>query len=165
MHATTGAVLTPAWPMNVHAILCPAGGVMFFLGILLSVEALNAAGLLQLLAAELNQAVPDVNVIAAAIGLASAVIDNVSRVVLGAHELNMAASAAIGTHKSLAHLLSCRRLLSGVSRELGQDITHNVGCQEHLELAHSNVLSSKACCATAQCCMFRTSCDHHTQCC
>lgn len=54
-----------------------AGGVMFFLGILLSVEALNAAGLLQLLAVELNKAVADVNIIAAAIGLASAVIDNV----------------------------------------------------------------------------------------
>ena len=51
---------------------------MFFLGILLSVEALSAAGLLQLLAAELNQAVPDVSIIAAAIGVASAVIDNVS---------------------------------------------------------------------------------------
>jgi Na+/H+ antiporter NhaD/arsenite permease-like protein len=60
-------------------LLCPAGGVMFFMGILLSVEALNAAGLLQLLATELNKAVPDVNIIAAAIGLASAVIDNVSR--------------------------------------------------------------------------------------
>jgi Na+/H+ antiporter NhaD/arsenite permease-like protein len=51
---------------------------MFFLGILLSVEALNAAGLLQLLAAQLSEAVPDVNLVAAAIGLASAVIDNVS---------------------------------------------------------------------------------------
>lgn len=51
---------------------------MFFLGILLSVEALNAAGLLQLLAAQLSEVVPDVNLVAAAIGLASAVIDNVS---------------------------------------------------------------------------------------
>lgn len=51
---------------------------MFFMGILLSVEALNAAGLLQLLATDLNKAVPDVNIIAAVIGLASAVIDNVS---------------------------------------------------------------------------------------
>jgi hypothetical protein len=50
---------------------------MFFMGILLSVEALNAAGLLQLLATDLTKAVPDVNIIAAAIGLASAVIDNV----------------------------------------------------------------------------------------
>jgi Na+/H+ antiporter NhaD/arsenite permease-like protein len=52
---------------------------MFFMGILLSVEALNAAGLLQLLATDLNEAVADVNLIAAAIGLASAVIDNVSK--------------------------------------------------------------------------------------
>lgn len=50
---------------------------MFFLGILLSVEALNAAGLLSLLAANLNEAIPDVNLVAVAIGLASAVIDNV----------------------------------------------------------------------------------------
>lgn len=85
---------------------------MFFLGILLSVEALNAAGLLQLLAAELNQAVPDVNIIAAAIGLASAVIDNVSRLVLGAHELNMAASAAsVHWHISLGH--ACFRAAGG----------------------------------------------------
>lgn len=53
-----------------------AAGVMFFLGILLSVEALNAAGLLELLAVDLNK-VADTNVIAVAIGLASAVIDNV----------------------------------------------------------------------------------------
>lgn len=57
-------------------VLC-TGGVMFFLGILLSVEALNAAGLLQLLATDLNKALPDVNLVAAAIGVASAVIDNV----------------------------------------------------------------------------------------
>jgi Na+/H+ antiporter NhaD/arsenite permease-like protein len=61
-----------------YLLVRPAGGVMFFLGILLSVEALNAAGLLQQLAAELSRAVPDVNLVAAAIGLASAVIDNVS---------------------------------------------------------------------------------------
>lgn len=56
---------------------CSAGGLMFFMGILLSVEALNAAGLLSLLAADLNEAIPDVNLVAVAIGLASAVIDNV----------------------------------------------------------------------------------------
>jgi DNA-binding transcriptional regulator YdaS (Cro superfamily) len=49
------------------------------MGILVSVEAHNAAGLLQLLATGLNQTVSDVNLIAAAMGLASAVVDNVSK--------------------------------------------------------------------------------------
>ncbi|KAF6254000.1 citrate transporter-domain-containing protein [Scenedesmus sp. NREL 46B-D3] len=52
-------------------------GVMFFMGILMSVEALNAAGLLGRLALTLNDAVPNVDTIAASIGLVSALIDNV----------------------------------------------------------------------------------------
>jgi Na+/H+ antiporter NhaD/arsenite permease-like protein len=50
---------------------------MFFMGILMSVEALNAAGLLGQLARALNDAVPNVDIIAASIGLVSALIDNV----------------------------------------------------------------------------------------
>ena len=52
-------------------------GVMFFFGILMAVEALNTAGLLQDLAQTLNEAVPNVDIIAGAIGIASALIDNV----------------------------------------------------------------------------------------
>lgn len=68
------------------------GGVMFFMGILLSVEALNAAGLLSLLAANLNEAIPDVNLVAVAIGLASAVIDNVPLVAgtMGMYDVSQA---------------------------------------------------------------------------
>lgn len=50
---------------------------MFFMGILMSVEALNAAGLLGELARALSDAVPNVDIIAASIGLVSALIDNV----------------------------------------------------------------------------------------
>lgn len=50
---------------------------MFFMGILMSVEALNAEGLLGQLAQALNEAVPNVDIIAASIGLVSALIDNV----------------------------------------------------------------------------------------
>lgn len=52
-------------------------GILFFLGILLSVEALNAAGLLHQLALGLDQIIGNTTLIATAIGLASAVIDNV----------------------------------------------------------------------------------------
>ena len=53
------------------------GGILFFFGVLLSVGALESSGLLKQLAVGLSDAVGDVNVIAALIGLASAVIDNV----------------------------------------------------------------------------------------
>jgi Na+/H+ antiporter NhaD/arsenite permease-like protein len=56
---------------------------MFFMGILMSVEALNAAGLLGQLARALNDAVPNVDIIAASIGLVSALIDNVPLVSWG----------------------------------------------------------------------------------
>ncbi|KAL2610553.1 hypothetical protein R1flu_029126 [Riccia fluitans] len=52
-------------------------GVLFFLGILLSVGSLQAAGLLQELATFLDQHVPSLELVAGAIGIASAVIDNV----------------------------------------------------------------------------------------
>jgi Na+/H+ antiporter NhaD/arsenite permease-like protein len=51
--------------------------VLFFLGILLCIDALHTAGLLQALASWLTHMVPHANDIAIIIGLASAVIDNV----------------------------------------------------------------------------------------
>lgn len=52
-------------------------GVLFFLGILLSVGALDSAGVLRTLAEFLDSHIPSQAIIAALIGLASAVIDNV----------------------------------------------------------------------------------------
>jgi len=54
-----------------------ASGILFFLGILLSVGALNAAGILDLLADFLSVNLGGYTAVATAIGLASAVIDNV----------------------------------------------------------------------------------------
>jgi Na+/H+ antiporter NhaD/arsenite permease-like protein len=51
--------------------------VLFFLGILLAVSALDATGLLSSLASALDQSVGNINVIVFLIGLMSAVIDNV----------------------------------------------------------------------------------------
>lgn len=52
-------------------------GILFFLGILLSVGSLQSAGILQDLAQYLNDHIPNVELIAGTIGLASALIDNV----------------------------------------------------------------------------------------
>lgn len=52
-------------------------GVLFFLGILMSVASLESAGLLKELAVWLDKQIPSQEIIAVAIGLASAVIDNV----------------------------------------------------------------------------------------
>ncbi|XVF67518.1 hypothetical protein PTKIN_Ptkin10aG0127700 [Pterospermum kingtungense] len=52
-------------------------GVLFFLGILLSVSSLEAAGLLRGLANYLDAHIPNVELIASAIGVVSAIIDNV----------------------------------------------------------------------------------------
>ncbi|NDE63407.1 MAG: sodium:proton antiporter [Chlamydiae bacterium] len=54
-----------------------ASGILFFLGILLSVEALSAAGLLKQLATFLSEQIAGFEGIAAAIGIVSAVVDNV----------------------------------------------------------------------------------------
>jgi len=51
--------------------------VLFFLGILLAIGALQSAGLLGALAASLDRALPDVGLRTLAIGLVSAVVDNV----------------------------------------------------------------------------------------
>jgi Na+/H+ antiporter NhaD/arsenite permease-like protein len=58
-------------------------GVLFFLGILLCINALNAAGILSQLAAFLDQTVHNTTGIATIIGLVSAVIDNVPLVAAG----------------------------------------------------------------------------------
>jgi Na+/H+ antiporter NhaD/arsenite permease-like protein len=64
-------------------------GPLFFLGILLAVNALETAGILTSLAASINQAVPNTNIIATMIGLASAVVDNIPLVLatMGMYDL------------------------------------------------------------------------------
>ncbi|KAL7002850.1 Sodium/proton antiporter 1 [Sarracenia purpurea var. burkii] len=52
-------------------------GVLFFLGILLSVSSLEAAGILRELANYLDAHIPNIELIASAIGVVSAIIDNV----------------------------------------------------------------------------------------
>ncbi|GFY90029.1 sodium:hydrogen antiporter 1 [Actinidia rufa] len=52
-------------------------GALFFLGILLSVSSLEAAGILRRLANYLNVHIPSIELIASAIGVVSAIIDNV----------------------------------------------------------------------------------------
>jgi Na+/H+ antiporter NhaD/arsenite permease-like protein len=52
-------------------------GVLFFLGILLSVGALDSAGILRSLAEFLDTNIPNDNIVATIIGIASAIIDNV----------------------------------------------------------------------------------------
>ncbi|CAN6179872.1 unnamed protein product [Urochloa humidicola] len=52
-------------------------GILFFLGILLSVGSLESAGILRQLANYLDATIPNGDLIASAIGVASAVIDNV----------------------------------------------------------------------------------------
>jgi NhaD family Na+/H+ antiporter len=58
-------------------------GILFFLGILLCISALDVAGLLSQLARFLDQTIGNVSVIATLIGLLSAVIDNVPLVAAG----------------------------------------------------------------------------------
>ncbi|KAL8116250.1 hypothetical protein AgCh_022669 [Apium graveolens] len=52
-------------------------GILFFLGILLSVSSLEAAGILRELANYLDAHIPNIELIASAIGVVSAIIDNV----------------------------------------------------------------------------------------
>lgn len=52
-------------------------GVLFFLGILMSVSAMSSMGLLKELAVLLNEKIPDIELVAVIIGLVSAAIDNV----------------------------------------------------------------------------------------
>lgn len=52
-------------------------GIIFFLGILLAINALNAAGILKALSDAMHKAIPNQNWVAVIIGLASSIIDNV----------------------------------------------------------------------------------------
>jgi len=78
-------------------------GVLFFLGILLSVGALDSAGLLQSLAKFLENNIPNESIIATLIGLASAVIDNVPLV---AATMGMYTLDAVPTDSSLWQLIA-----------------------------------------------------------
>ncbi len=64
--------------------------VMFFLGILLAIDALQTAGLLTALAGWMDRTIGNPDVIAIAIGLASAIVDNVPLVaaVMGMYDLS-----------------------------------------------------------------------------
>lgn len=65
-------------------------GALFFLGILLSVSSLEAAGLLREIANYLDANIPNVELIASAIGVVSAIIDNVPLVAatMGMYDLS-----------------------------------------------------------------------------
>jgi len=65
-------------------------GVLFFLGILLSVGALDSAGILRSLAEYLDKNIPNESIVAGLIGFASAVIDNVPLVAatMGMYDLD-----------------------------------------------------------------------------
>ena len=52
-------------------------GILFFLGILLCINSLESAGILEQLAHWLDKNIPNVNIVAAFIGIASAIVDNV----------------------------------------------------------------------------------------
>lgn len=65
-------------------------GVLFFLGILLCISALDVAGLLSSLAQWLDAYVPSISLIAVIIGLVSAVVDNVPLVAAGMGMYDMA---------------------------------------------------------------------------
>jgi len=66
------ALMTPAALRKIDT-----SGILFFLGILLSIGALDSAGILRSLAQYLDQNIPSQEIIAAVIGIASALIDNV----------------------------------------------------------------------------------------
>lgn len=66
--------------------------VMFFLGILMSVQALNASGILTIMADGLNSVVSDSNVIAILLGVCSSFLDNVALVAASMGMYDIAAS-------------------------------------------------------------------------
>ncbi len=78
--------------LNIVAVLKRIDGasILFFLGILLAVAALQACGILQLLAQWLDRSVGDMQLIIFLIGLLSAVIDNVPLVAaaMGMYDMN-----------------------------------------------------------------------------
>lgn len=68
-----------------------ASGVLFFLGILLAIDALHTAGLLDQLAQWMNRTIGNMDVIAVAIGLVSSIVDNVPLVAaaMGMYDVNL----------------------------------------------------------------------------
>ncbi len=67
------------WHLRVVHVLTKidTSGILFFLGILLAIDALATAGILQELAVYLQQTLPNQNYVAVLIGLISSVVDNV----------------------------------------------------------------------------------------
>ncbi|MCH9627927.1 MAG: Na(+)/H(+) antiporter NhaD [Chlamydiales bacterium] len=67
------------WHLRVVHVLTKidTSGILFFLGILLAIDALATAGILQELATYLQQTLPNQNYVAILIGLISSVVDNV----------------------------------------------------------------------------------------
>lgn len=65
-------------------------GVLFFLGILLAIDALHTAGLLDALSGWMNHTIGNSSIIAIVIGLASAIVDNVPLVAaaMGMYDMN-----------------------------------------------------------------------------
>jgi Na+/H+ antiporter NhaD/arsenite permease-like protein len=78
-------------------------GVLFFLGILLSVSSLDSAGVLKQLATFLDAHIPSIELIAVAIGFVSAVIDNVPLV---AATMGMYDIADVPTDSTLWQLIA-----------------------------------------------------------
>ena len=78
-------------------------GILFFLGILMSIGVLDKSGLLKQLAQYLNDTLPSQDIIATVIGLASALIDNVPLV---ATTMGMYDLTEFGTDDKLWQLIA-----------------------------------------------------------
>merc|ERR1712232_1296981 len=78
-------------------------GILFFLGILMSIGVLDKSGLLKDLAVFLNNSLPNLDIIATVIGIASALIDNVPLV---AATMGMYDLADFGTDDRLWQLIA-----------------------------------------------------------
>ena len=78
-------------------------GILFFLGILMSIGVLDKAGLLKQLAVFLSESLPSLDIIATVIGIASALIDNVPLV---AATMGMYDLADYGTDDRLWQLIA-----------------------------------------------------------
>ena len=79
------------------------GGILFFLGILMSIGVLDKSGLLKQLAVFLSDTLPSLDIIATVIGIASALIDNVPLV---AATMGMYDLADYGTDDKLWQLIA-----------------------------------------------------------
>lgn len=89
---TLRCLRTPRFAAQVPAALSKldTSGILFFLGVLMAIGALDAAGLLKQLAVALSNAIPSDEIVAAIIGVASALIDNVPLVAatMGMYEMS-----------------------------------------------------------------------------